>query len=974
MDDPYPLGELQNLIKGEILTDAVSRTLFATDASVYQELPIAVVYPRDVTDVAMIVRFAAKHGLPLIPRGAGTSLAGQVVGNGLVVDVSHYMNDIIEINLQECWAIVEPGVILDDLNREVATHGLFFGPETSTSNRCTMGGMVANNSCGSHSLIYGSTRDHIIEVTGFLSSGVEVTFKPLQKWEFDKKCRDDGHEGDIYRLMREIYTDVPVRKQIRKEFPHPDIRRRNSGYAIDILLDTVPFKPEGVPFNLSKLIAGSEGTLVFITSVKLALVPLPKPHKVLLCAHFSTLQQSLQANLTALKHTPDAVELMDKNVLVLTKDNPLQLTNRYFVQGDPAALLLIEFSDDTPQEAHLKAENLAKEFSVLEMGYAFPIVAGQDISKVWALRKAGLGVLSNMKGDAKPVTLIEDTAVRVDDLPAYVEAIDAMLAKYGKHCVYHAHVGTGELHIRPVLNLKDLADVKLFRQIGEETARIVKSFGGALSGEHGDGRLRGEFIPLMVGNANFELMKRVKKVFDPQGIFNPGKITATPPMDQSFRYVNVGKEVISHPVFNWSDDGGLLRAAERCSGSGDCLKNNLAGGTMCPSYMGTRNEKHSTRGRANVLRSFLQADKNMNALTLNDITDVLDLCLSCKACKSECPSGVDMAKLKAEFLQHVYDQQGVDFKLRIMANLPRLNRFLYPFGAYYNRLIKVGWVKQILLRYGGLSAERELPRFSNQRLDRWFHKDGGAVNIKPNGKVMLLADEFTNFYDSEIGVKAALLLKKLGYEVVLAPIKESGRTQISKGFLHAAKAIVKANLKHLKDKVSEIVPLVGIEPAAILTFRDEYPMLAGKTLQNLAHEIARHTFTIEEFLDREMQQGRIQKASFTDVSNNIRFHAHCHQKALSNTKIIEQVLSFPENYKAEEIKSGCCGMAGSFGYEEKHYHLSMKIGELILFPEVRKTSANTLLVAPGHSCRHQIKDGTQRDALHTVEVLFDALV
>ena len=801
MDDPYPLGELQKLIKGEILTDSVSRTLYATDASVYMELPLAVVYPRDETDVAMIVRFAAKHGLPLIPRGAGTSLAGQVVGNGMVVDVSHYMNDIIEINPLEGWVIVEPGVILDDLNREVARHQLFFGPETSTSNRCTMGGMVANNSCGSHSLIYGSTRDHIIEVAGFLSSGEAVSFKPLQKWEFDKKCRDEGHEGDIYRLMREIYTDVPVRKQIRKEFPHPDIRRRNSGYAIDVLLDTVPFKPEGELFNLSKLIAGSEGTLVFITSVKLALVSMPKPHKVLLCAHFTSLQQSLQANLVALKHSPDAIELMDKNVLDLTKDNALQHTNRYFVQGDPASLLLIEFSGDTNDEAHHKAELLAGAFAALNMGYAFPIIAGQNISKVWALRKSGLGVLSNMKGDAKPVTVIEDTSVRVDDLPAYVEAIDAMLAKYGKRCVYHAHVGTGELHIRPVLNLKDPADVKLFRQIGEEAALIVKSFGGSLSGEHGDGRLRGEFIPLMVGESNFELMKRVKKVFDPNCILNPGKITATPPIDQSFRYVNVGTEVITHPVFNWKDDGGLLRAAERCSGSGDCLKNSLAGGTMCPSYMGTRDEKHSTRGRANVLRSFLQAEKSLKLLSLNDVTDVLDLCLSCKACKSECPSGVDMAQLKAEFLQYVYDKQGVNFKTRLMANLPRANRFLYPFAAYYNRIIKVGWVKQILLRYGGISPERELPQFSEQRMDRWFHKHGGTVNPNSNGKVMLLADEFTNIYDGEIGVKAILLLNKLGYEVVLAPIKESGRTQISKGFLHSAKAIVKANLKHLKDKI-----------------------------------------------------------------------------------------------------------------------------------------------------------------------------
>ena len=974
MEDPYPpLGELQNLIKGEILTDSKTRTLYATDASVYREMPLAVAYPRDATDVSMIVRFALKHKLTLIPRGAGTSLAGQVVGNGLVVDVSRFMNQIVEINSKECWVTVEPGVVLDDLNREVAKSGLFFGPETSTSNRCTMGGMVANNSCGSHSLIYGSTRDHILEVTGFLSCGEEVTFKPMQKWEFEKKCRDEGPEGDIYRLMREIYTDVPVRKQIRKEFPHPEIRRRNSGYALDVLLDTLPFKPEGKPFNLARLIAGSEGTLLFITSVKLALVLQPAPYKVLLCAHFSSLNDALNANLVALEHHPDAVELMDKNILDLTLDNPLQRTNRFFVEGDPAALLLIEFSGNVPEEASAKAVVLSDALKRAELGYDYPIVTGDDINRVWALRKAGLGVLSNMKGDAKPVSLIEDTAVRPSDLPAYVQSIDAMLGRYGKSCVYHAHVGTGELHIRPVLNLKNPEDVKLFRQIGEETARIVKSFNGALSGEHGDGRLRGEFIPMMVGDTNYQLMKRVKKVFDPENIFNPGKITETPPMDQSFRIKSVPEVKIDHTLFNWDDEGGLLRAAERCSGSGDCLKNSLAGGTMCPSYQGTRDEKNSTRGRANVLRSFLQGEKGLDALTIEDVAGVLDLCLSCKACKKECPSGVDMARLKAEFMQYMHDRQGLDLKTRIIGNLPVINRILFPFSLLINHLLGTGWMKSLLLRYGGIAPERNIPLFGKTRFDRWFFQKGGYVDEHPNGVVMLLADEFTNYYDSEIGVKTVLLLHKLGYGVVLAPIKESGRAQISKGLLRSARAIVHHNLKRLKGKISATLPLVGVEPSTILTFRDEYPVLASGGFNTVAKQIAQHVFTIEEFLDKEMTAGKIRKEIFTSASREIRFHAHCYQKALSNTKTIERVLSFPKNYSACEIPSGCCGMAGGFGYEEKNYHLSMKIGELVLFPEVRKTPETTLLVAPGHSCRHQIKDGTQREALHTVEVLFEAL-
>ncbi|HLW07744.1 MAG TPA: FAD-binding and (Fe-S)-binding domain-containing protein [Marinilabiliaceae bacterium] len=976
MDDQHPpFGELQDLLKGEVRTDTASRTLYATDASVYQERPMAIVLPRDATDISMIVDFAKRHKTPIIPRGAGTSLAGQVVGNGMVVDASYHMNRILKINPKEKWAEVQPGVVLDDLNREVAQHGLFFGPETSTGNRCTLAGMVGNNACGSHSMVYGSTRNHLLEVTGYLSNGEEVTFRPLQKWEFDKKCREENLEGDFYRFFREIYTNRKIRKEIKKEFPHPEIHRRNTGYALDQLLDTMPFKPDSdAPlFNLSKLMAGSEGTLLFITSIKLNLVPLPLPHKGLLAVHFHTLQEALEANIIAVEHKPDAVELMDHNILELTKGNSLQRTNRFFIDGEPGALLLIEFSALSREEVLEKSENLINHLRKKKFGYHFPLIEGEEIQRVWSLRKAGLGVLSNMKGDARPVSLIEDTAVRVNDLPKYVKTIDAMLSKYGKSCVYHAHAGSGELHIRPVLNLKDPEDIKLFRQIGLETAHIVKSFRGSLSGEHGDGRLRGEFISLMVGEANYELMKKMKTLFDPHGIFNPGKITDTPPMDRSFRYLEKDKKLFKNTVFNWSNDGSLLSAVERCNGSADCLKSSIAGGAMCPSYQATRTELHSTRGRANVLRNFLQGDNN-DELTNNDLADALDLCLSCKACKNECPSSVDMARLKAEFLQFIYDKDGTPFPAKVMGMLPTINHWIYPFSKIYNVLIKMQWVKTLLFHFGGISKKRTLPSFNKQKTSLWALQNPQNNKESRVGKVMLLVDEFTNYYDSSIGIKSILLLRKLGYQVTIAPIKESARTQISKGLLHKAKVVVNHNLQHLKGKISQDQPLVGIEPSAILTFRDEYPDLASDELRAAAQEIAKHTFTIEEFLAAEMKEGKIKKKSFTQEPKTISFHAHCYQKSLSNTNLIKQVLSFPENYKAKEIRSGCCGMAGGFGYEDKHYDLSMKIGEMVLFPAVRQTPESTLLVTSGHSCRHQIKDGTQRGTLHPVEVLFDALM
>ncbi len=962
---------LKNEIKGEVKLNIASRILYATDASVYQQTPLAVVIPKDKDDISKIISFANEYMFSIIPRGAGTSLAGQVVGDSIVVDISHFMNEIIEINPTEKWVEVEPGVVLDDLNREVAKYGLFFGPETSTANRCTMAGMVGNNSCGSHSMIYGSTRDHIIEVSGFLSNGDEVTFGPLTNEEFEEKCKLENLEGEIYRFFKNKFSDKNVISEITKEFPHSDIKRRNTGYAIDILADSSPFSQSDKPFNIAKLIAGSEGTLMFITSIKLSLINIPPKDRSLLVAHFETLQEALKANMIAVNHKPDAVELMDNKILELTKDNTLQRQNRFFVEGEPGALLIIEFSGDTEDSVTHKIAELTKAFQSEGYGYSFPIISGDDMKRVWDLRKAGLGVLSNMRGGSRPVSLIEDTAVRVEDLPNYVKAIDAMLAKYGKDCVYHAHAGSGELHIRPVLDLKKPTERSLFRKIGRETAEIVKAFGGSLSGEHGDGRLRGEFIEIMVGKNNYQLIKDVKRTFDPNNVLNPGKITDTPPMDESFRYVEKQNNALKNTVFNWSYDGSLLEATERCNGSGDCLKSSVAGGAMCPSYQATRNEMHSTRGRANMLRSFLQGENR--DISINDLSDALDLCLSCKACKNECPSSVDMARLKAEFLQYIYDENGTPLSARLMGSLPTLNRVIFPLKGIYNYFISNRVVKFLLLKVAGISPKRALPKFGDKKVVSWAKKNH-KNSEKPNGKVVLLIDEFTNVYDTQIGVKTILLLDKLGFEVVIAPIKESGRIQISKGLLRKAKKIANRNIVKLENLITDKIPFVGIEPSTILTFRDEYPDLVTKSLKSKAQFIAKNSLTIEEFLARKIDEEVVKSEQFKDEVKEIKFHTHCHQKSLSNSNLTKKVLSLPKNYKVSEIRSGCCGMAGSFGYEDNHYDLSMKIGEMVLFPVVRATKDDVQIVTSGHSCRHQIKDGTDRDAVHTVEVLYDAMV
>jgi FAD/FMN-containing dehydrogenase/Fe-S oxidoreductase len=979
---------LQKQISGEVFTDNTTKILYATDASAYKVLPLAVVYPKNEEDIQKLIAFANQEKLSLIPRAAGTSLAGQVVGNGIVIDISKHLTKILELNIDEKWVRVQPGVILDELNLYLKDFGLFFGPETSTSGRCMLGGMLGNNSCGSHSIIYGSTRDHTLEVTTILSDGSKVAFGDVDKIEYEQKCKGKNLESQIYRGINSILFSKENQDNIRKEYPHPDIKRRNTGYAIDLLLESEIYTDGGERFNFSKLLAGSEGTLAFTTEIKLNLVPAPPKEKALICAHFESLEEAIKGNLIALKYRPGAVELMDDQILKLTEGNILQAKNRFFLKGNPGALLIIDFARESMAEIETIAAEMEEDFRSNSLGYHFPIVTGaENIAKVWDLRKSALGVLSNMAGDAKPVSLIEDTSVKPEVLFDYIAEFKQLMKKHNISCVFHAHIGSGEIHLRPILNLKDKEDQEKFHAIGLDSAKLVKKYRGSLSGEHGDGRLRGEFIPIMIGDKNYELLRDIKKIWDPNNIFNPGKIVDTPKMNTHLRYEPNQQTKEIDTYFDFSVDLGIVRATERCNGSGDCRNTHLTGKALCPSYQASLDEKLSTRARANLFREFISNPNDKNPFNHKELYDILDLCLSCKACKSECPSNVDMAKLKAEFLQQYYDKNPIPLRSKLIANISKINKLGSYVPNLFNFVNQHPTIGKLVKNNLGFAEERSIPKLHNITLKKWFSKKYSSIpkafetslkeklsSRKKVKAVYLFADEFTDYNDTPIGIKAIELLQKLGYEVIIPKHVESGRTYLSKGLVKKAKFLAIKNVNLLKDLISEEMPLIGIEPSAILTFRDEYIDLVPENMRNSAKQLANNVLMIEEFLHQEMQAGNIKMDQFTNEAKEIKFHAHCYQKSLASSLPIKEILSFPESYSAVEIKSGCCGMAGSFGYEKEHYDLSKKVGELILLPEVRQTPQSVLIAASGTSCRHQIKDETEREAQHPVEILWEAMI
>jgi FAD/FMN-containing dehydrogenase/Fe-S oxidoreductase len=963
------LATLGLTLQGSLHTDTVMKTLYATDASAYREMPLGVAIPESKEDLEKIILFADQHSIPMIPRTAGTSLAGQVVGKALVVDVSKFFNRILEINKEESYVWVEPGVVRDVLNVELKKQGLFFGPETSTANRAMIGGMMGNNACGSNSIIYGSTRDHVLEVEGFLSDGSPVHFKAEDPFETIKSLKKGTRLHGIYENTLAVLSDPTNQKNITEEFPKPSIRRRNTGYAVDMLLHTKAFESTDAPFNFCSLLSGSEGTLCFATRIKLHVDVLPPAHLGLVCGHFNTIDEALRANLIALQFNPSASELMDHYILECTKANPAQSLNRFFVEGDPGAILVVELRSDSADDLAFQAKACEEAMRAAGLGYHFPFVTGGDVKKVWDLRKAGLGLLSNLPGDEKAVAVIEDTAVDVNDLPAFIAEFNEILQANNLYCVHYAHAGSGELHLRPIINLKTKEGHQQFRHIAEEIARLVKKYKGSLSGEHGDGRLRGEFIPWMVGEENYQLMRNLKSWWDPKGIFNPNKIVDTPPMDTFLRY-EAGQQTPEFKTAFRYQGQDVLQHAEQCNGSGDCRKTPISGGTMCPSFMATRNEKETTRARANILREFLTHSEQPNRFAHEEIKEVMDLCLACKGCKSECPSNVDVAKLKMEFLYQYQKEKGLPLRSWLVGNFAKISNLASYVPFLYNVVMGTPAIRRISNAVVGFHPDRTMPLMAKQTLWSWLKSRTSPVQEK---SVYLFVDEFTNFNDAEIGRTTVLLLECLGYEVKTLPHPISGRAYLSKGMLDEARVLAMQNVRLWSSLISENTPLVGIEPSAILTFRDEYPDLVSDEWVDRAQELAKHTLLLEEFIAREADAKRITSAAFSSEKKLMKLHGHCQQKAISSLVAAKKALSLPENFEVQLIPSGCCGMAGSFGYEKEHYDLSMQIGELVLFPTVRSQPEEVEIVASGTSCRHQIHDGTKRHAKHAAEILYAAL-
>lgn len=970
------LQDFKKIFNGDLYYDSLHTSIYATDASVYRKIPLAVAYPKSERGIKQLITFAENNNTSLIPRSAGTSLAGQCVGDGIVVDVSKYLTKIIAVDPQNKTVTVQPGVIRDELNEFLKPYNLFFGPNTSTSNRCMIGGMVGNNSSGTTSIQYGVTRDKVLRLKTFLSNGEEVVFTELSKDDFLRKTNENSLEGKIYQTLYQELSSLEIQNEIRREFPKPEIHRRNTGYAVDALLDSAVFGTSQKNINICNLLCGSEGTLALTTEITLQLEPLPPKYTAMVAAHYRTLEDCLKDVTVAMEHQLFTCEMMDDVILDCTKHNKTYNHYRFFIKENPKAILLLELKCDSDVLLKELTKRLLGSLAISGRSYYNPVLFGSEIEMALELRKAGLGLLGNIVGDKKAVACIEDSAVALQDLTAYISEFSELMKTFGQSAVYYAHAGAGELHLRPILNLKEGEDVRYFREITHQVALLCKKYKGSFSGEHGDGIVRGEFLPLMIGNKNYQLLQRIKYAFDPNNIFNPGKIVDADKMDESLRYEVDRIEPEVSTLMDFSDYLGIHRLAENCNGSGDCRKTEHSAGAMCPSYHATKNEKDTTRARANMLREVLTNNNSLNKFDSKDLREVLDLCIGCKACASECPSNVDISIAKAEFLYQYQKANGTTLANRLFGKSSELNKLAARFPSLSNFIFTNFLTSHILKKISGVHPKRTFPllakrNFSSLLLSNKLSKSENPVAEKQS-KVVLFVDEFCNYLDVEVAVDAYYLLNSLGYEVEVVHHLDSGRALISKGFLDEAKKEVNTNLEYLKGKTSETVPLVGLEPSAILSFRDEYPRLADD--RATARSIAENTYLIEEFLSEEIKKGNITSDFFTLEEKEIKIHGHCHQKSLSNQKVTFDILNLPKNYVPTIIPSGCCGMAGSFGYEKNHYDISMKIGELKLFPALRKTGEEVIISSNGTSCRHQIFDGTGKRAFHPVTILREALL
>ena len=947
--------ELKKVVSGEVRFDAFTRVLYSTDASIYQMEPVGVVVPRSKDDVLAVVDVARRNGVPILPRGGGTSLAGQAVNHAIVIDFTKHMDGVLEVNQEERWARVQPGIVLDRLNHHILPHGLQYAPDPSTSNRASVGGGIGNNSCGSHSVLYGKTSDHVIEVDAVLADGSEARFYSLEGPALEARLSGEGFESEVHRRV----LDIARRNREEVAARYPRVMRRVSGYNLDQFLD------DG-PINMVQMVVGSEGTLCVVTEAVVNLVPRPKV-TALAVVHFQGLAQACEATPAILEHQPSAVELVGKMLLDRTRESVGFSRNMTFINGDPGAILIVELCGDSEVEVSSRVAKLEQDLTLKDLGYdCITILDRAAQANVWAIRRAGLGLLMSAREDAKPIPFVEDTAVDPERLGEFVRRFDSVVKGHGTEAGYYGHASVGCLHIRPLVNLKSQEGVDAMVSIASEIGDLVKEFGGSLSGEHGDGIVRGVWTEKMFGPAMYQAFREVKRAFDPQGIMNPGKIVDCPAMTENLRYGPSYRSMTITTQLDFSLDHGFDGAVDMCNGMGDCRKTE---GTMCPSYMVTKEEEHSTRGRANLLRAVLSGTLPPEALTSRRLYDALDLCLECKGCKSECPSAVDMAKLKYEFLHGYHKANGHSLRARVFSNINALSLLgcrLAPLSNWGARLPGVRGLLQQLL---GIHANRPLPSFAQPTFPTWF-KGHRAAGPTTKGSVVLFNDTFMNYNTPQVGIAAVDVLERAGYGVVLANGQCCGRPMISKGLLEEAREKARRNVDLLVPYVQEGMPIVGCEPSCLLTLRDEYPDLLR---DQASKEVAASSFLIDEFLDRLRERGELD-LKFSNLAKKVLFHGHCHQKALAGTATSLSVLRLPCNYEVEEVSSGCCGMAGAFGFEKEHYETSMAIGKQVLFPAVESKGSDWEVAVMGISCRQQVEHGTGRQPRHLVEVLRDAVV
>jgi FAD/FMN-containing dehydrogenase/Fe-S oxidoreductase len=951
--------ELEQSIRGEVRCEEIDRILYSTDASFYQIKPLGAVIPSCVEDVITTVETAKTMKLPLLPRGGGTSLAGQTVGEAMAIDFSKYMNRVLELNVEQGWAWVEPGLVPDTLNHYLETYGLQFAPETATSNRATLGGMGGNNSAGPRSIIYGKTIDHVLACRVVLSDGSVATFSPLSEEKIEAKSRGNSLEAQLYRKIPKIVAQNQEEILTR----YPKLLRRVSGYNLDALVPNFPnFSPlpDGDSrFNLAKLLVGSEGTLGIVTALKVRLIPKVKV-TALGIVHFHHLNQSIESVNPILELNPSAVELVDDQILQPAMRSRELQSQVGFTNGNPAAILIVEFQGESQQEVAHRVEKLNQ----LNLGYhVTPVLDKQGQSNVWAVRKAGLGMLMSVRTERKPLAFVEDPAVPLEHLPAFLGEFQRIIGAHHTTAGYYGHASVGCLHIRPALNLKDGEDIGHLKSMLDEISDLTLALGGSMSGEHGDGLTRGWLNQKMYGVQLYQAFQEVKRAFDGENRLNPGKIVDCPPPEQNLRYGPTYQILNLPTTLDFSRELGLARSIEMCNGNGACRKQDK--GTMCPSYQATREEKHSTRGRANVLRAVLSQQAGSVSFDSPELYEVMELCLQCKACQTECPSSINMAKLKAEFLNHYYARHGTPLRDRLAGSIHLINRIGSATAPLSNWLMKSPWGvlgKHLL----GIAPQRQLPTFSTERFSHWFRQHTSRSN-GTQGPIVLFHDTYMEYNQPSIGKAATQLLEQLGYEVILPQGRCCGRPAISKGLLTEARGMANHNVEQLLPYARAGIPIVGCEPSCILTLKDEYlDLVPGQA----AREVAEQVRTMDEFLNQLREQGKL-KLNFSASHQPVLVHGHCHQKALIGMGPTLEVLSLA--YPTQEIDSGCCGMAGAFGYEREHYHLSLEIGSQRLFPALERSPRDALLVANGISCRQQIAHATGRTARHFVEVFADAV-